>query len=327
MRVILFLTGLVALAGFVAAAEPGATPGDGPALLDGSTEIGRLHASGKDLAKPYIWPLTAPGNVAVTRAWPMDKTGAKSTDHVHQKSAWFCHGDVIPEGVTLKQKVKGVDGVDFWAEAAGHGVIVCKSLDHAGNRYTLTNEWRTADGTKILDERRTITARDLGGARLLVFDIELQANDSPVTFGDTKEGAFGVRVNDQMAIKTGQGTITNAEGKTGEKACWGYPSKWCDYSGTVDGKPVGIAIFDDPANPYPSCWHVRDYGLMAANPFGRGKSGFPAMKGRSDLVKMAKGDRLKFRYGILTHTGDAQSGRVAEHFETFLKAGKAGATE
>ena len=36
----------------------------------------------------------------------------------------------------------------------------------------------------------------------------------------------------------------------------------------LGGKTVGLAIFDHPSNPrHPTTWHVRDYGLFAANPF------------------------------------------------------------
>ena len=36
-----------------------------------------------------------------------------------------------------------------------------------------------------------------------------------------------------------------------------------------NGEKVGIAILDHPANPrHPVRWHVRGYGLFAANPFG-----------------------------------------------------------
>jgi hypothetical protein len=66
-------------------------------------------------------------------------------------------------------------------------------------------------------------------------------------------------------------------------------------------------------------WHSRGYGLMAANPFGRDKSGFPDAKGRTDLVKLAKGEHIKFRYGLLVHPGDAKEGKVAECYETFAQ--------
>ena len=279
-------------------------------------------------AKPYFWPVNAPGGVPVTRAWPMEKAKpGESTDHPHQKSAWFCHGDVIPEGIELKVKAgdKRVKGVDFWSEGKGHGKIVCTEVGKPtsggkGQAGILTkNEWRTADGTKILDETRGITLYDLGDARLFVLAIDLHASVAPITFGDTKEGAMGVRVHDAIRAQKGNGQLVNAHGKVGEKGCWGQRAAWCDDSGAVDGKKVGIAIFDDPKNPYPAAWHSRGYGLMAANPFGRAESRFPAVKGQTDLVRLDKGQHLHLRYGILVHTGDVRAGQVAEHFRRFVK--------
>src|SRR5262249_1849132 len=117
---------------------------------------------------------------------------------------------------------------------------------------------------------------------------------------------------------TGKGKLENADGKVNEKNIWGQKSPWCDYSGTLDGKVVGLAILDDPANNPTCCWHSRGYGLMAANPFGRDKS-FPAMKGKTDLVKLAKGEHLKLRYGVLIHPGDAKDGKVADYYQRFVK--------
>lgn len=292
----------------------------------GSELVGRYHIDAK-WAKPIFWPLKAPGGIEITRDWPMKKkTPDEKGDHPHQKSAWFCHGDVIPEGLDLKVKSsdKRVKGVDFWSEGGGHGRIVCTSVGEAksarvGASIATKNEWRTADGIKIMDETRTIRLHDFGKARLIVFDIDLHASVCPITFGDTKEGAMGVRVHEQLNEKIGKGKLENAEAKTMMKECWGQFSAWCDYSGTLKGQNVGIAIFDDPKNPHPAVWHSRDYGLMAANPFGRKASGFPAVKGKTDLVRLAKGEHLHLRYGILLHTGDARDGRVDEYFLRFVR--------
>jgi hypothetical protein len=256
----------------------------------------------------------------------------ETTDHPHQKSLWFCHGDVVPEGLELKSKVRGVAGVDFWAEGQGHGRIVCTQvsepkLSMGHGAVTTQNEWRTAEGQKILDETRTIRLHNLGTAQLFVFDIDLHASVVPIIFEDTKEGSFGIRINDSiMEVKTvdrkrvkGAGQLENSDGKVGESNLWGHRAAWCDYSGLLDGKTVGLAILDDPGNPYPAYWHSRGYGLMAANPFGRDKSGFPGMKGRTDLVKLAKGEHLKLRYGVLLHSGDAKSGKVAEYYQQFVR--------
>ena len=133
----------------------------------GEDEVARYHI-GPGVAKPYFFPVLAPGDLPVTRGWPMVKGLPKeSTDHVHQKSAWFCHGDVIPDGVTVvPSSDKHVKGVDFWSEGKGHGKIVCTEVVGAKGRageahVTTKNEWRTADGTKILDETRRFNVLEL----------------------------------------------------------------------------------------------------------------------------------------------------------------------
>jgi hypothetical protein len=276
----------------------------------------------KPLAKPFLWPVLSPAGVPVTRAWPMDRTSPDKTDHFHQKSVWFCHGDVIPEGIDLK----GKHAVDFWSETAGHGRIVCVDAAVKSGRLETKNEWQTADGVKILAEERAIGLQEVSGGRLYTFECKLIASVCPITFGDTKEGSFGVRVNDAIRteISTG-GTVTSSDGSIAmaqvkdNLPMWGKFADWHDYSGSIGGKTAGIAIFDHPKNPSRAAWHTRAYGLMAANPFGRAKSGFPALKGNTDLVKLEKGKSLTFRYAIFVHDGDVKSGKVAEAYAAFAK--------
>ncbi len=342
----------LALAPAAAAADPRATAtasADGTHVefrADGELVTRYVHAgtvrvekgSGtKLLAKPFCYPLNAPGGVPVTRDWPLKRgTPGETTDHFHQKSLWFCHGDVIPEGLTLANKSadKHVRGVDFWSEAAGHGRIVCTKVTMPAQesptcvRVRTVNEWQTADGQKLLTETRRIGLELLPDGRLLTFDIALTAA-VPVTFGDTKEGSLGVRVADEFALnrKGSAGVVTSATGKSAKAGAkdnlpvWGEESPWHDYSGTVDGKPAGVAIFDAPTNPHKAAWHTRAYGLMAANPFARADSKFPGRKGDAPEVKLAKGETLTLRYGVYVHAGDAAAGKVAAAYAAFA-AGK-----
>ena len=49
---------------------------------------------------------------------------------------------------------------------------------------------------------------------------------------------------------------------------------------------------------------------MAANPFGRAEAAFPDTKGKTDLVKLAKGEHLKLRYGLLLHHRRGREGEA-----------------
>lgn len=317
---------LFLLFAFPASAQTITKNGDRYDFKVGDELVTSYHV-GKDVVKPYLWPLNAPGSVGLTRGWPQaeNNPGDKTKDHPHHKSAWFCHGDVIPVGLEMKARSsdKRVEGVDFWSEAKGHGRIVCVRSDAKGGALETANEWVAPDGQKVLDETRTIRVAKAGKGFLVTMDTVLAATVCPIIFGDTKEGSFGIRVGDTINEKDGKGVMTNAEGKTGEKAVWGFISPWLDYSGkTHDGKEAGVAIFASPKNGVPSAWHSRSYGLHSANPFGRGgHAGFPAYKDKkADLVKLDKGESLKLTYAIYLHPGDVKTGDVAEAYKAF--AGK-----
>ena len=281
----------------------------------GNQVVTRYHAHA-DVAKPYFWPVITPAGVAVTRDWPMVADAKEAKDHKHQKSAWFCHGDIMLDGHTPTKR-KGIEGTDFWSEESGHGKIVCTDLAMKSTPGAVVvdtrNIWKDSTGKAILTEARTLIfkPRDANSWIMEVTSI-MTASQGAITFEDTKEGSFGVRVRDDLTEKPGTGILTNAEGLKGEKNLWGKKSAWCDYSGTTGAKTVGVAIVAHPENPYPTCWHSRGYGLMAANPFGRGKSGFPDMKGRTDLVKVNKGESIKLTYAMVVHDGDATSAKLSE---------------
>ncbi len=136
---------------------------------------------------------------------------------------------------------------------------------------------------------------------LIVETIKITASPGPIKFGDTKEGFAAIRMAPSLALKGGTGHILNSEGDKDDKA-WGKRAKWVDYTGQMNGKTVGVTMFDAHTNyGYPTYWHARDYGLLAANPFG-GKAFTGDAKNEAPLeVKM--GDSVRFRYITLIHDG------------------------
>ena len=98
---------------------------------------------------------------------------------------------------------------------------------------------------------------------------------------------------------------------------WGKRAYWCDYYGPVEGKTVGVAIFDHPDNPrHPTWWHVRDYGLFAANPFGQ--HDFEKLQDKSaGNLTVPAGKSITFKWRVLIHPGDAETGHVADLYKAF----------
>ncbi len=146
------------------------------------------------------------------------------------------------------------------------------------------------------------------------FEITLHASHGELTLGDTKEGSMAIRLAPTMRVrgKVGRGHIVNSEGLR-DGATWGKRAAWCDYYGPVKGKVVGVAIFDHPQNPkHPTWWHVRDYGLFAANPFG--VHYFEKKPKGSGDISIPAGQSLTFRYRLYFHKGDEKEAKVAEHY-------------
>jgi hypothetical protein len=147
----------------------------------------------------------------------------------------------------------------------------------------------------------------------------MTAEQEKVVFGDTKEGTFGIRVPEVLAVDTKKGgRIVNAEGAVNGDA-WGKRSAWVDYHGIIDGEKVGIAILNHPSSfRYPTHWHVRTYGLFAANPFGVHE--FDNLQDtKAGEYILPKGESFTLRYRILFHKGDANEAGISDAFKKYAE--------
>lgn len=283
-----------------------------------------FYVRGAAVTKPYLHPLRAASGTYVTRMWPMEKVPEEASiakpDHPHQRGLWIAHDSVIADGVKL----------DFWNNEASYttpnrGKIVLAKLGKiAGGKekgsIAATFDWTDLHGKKVLTESRVMTFYNDPKLRIVDFDVTLTPVMN-VTFGDGKDGFFGIRMRPVLQEEGGTGQIVNADGLVGEKAVWGKPSNWCDYSGEVNGETLGIAILDNPENPHhPVRWHARAYGLFAANPFGLAV--FTGDKSQDGSIPVEAGHSLRFRYRVIIHPGDVKSADVAGQWAKYTaKAG------
>ncbi len=257
--------------------------------------------------KPIVWPIIGPTGAKMTRNYPLaDPLPAERRDHVHHRSLWLTHGNV--------------NGVDFWSEKGNSGRIKHqKYLRVQGGEQAIIetlNAWTTAEGKTVCQDRRRLTFRATESQRMIDFDVTIIASEGPVTFGDTKEGTFGVRVAGSMKVdaKPG-GQITTSKGATGREA-WGKPASWVDYHGPVEGKECGLAILNHPSSfRYPSHWHVRTYGLFAANPFGY--KAFKSQVASNGTHQMKQGESFSLFYRVLLHGGAHSTKRMEQAFSKY----------
>lgn len=315
------------------------TVSDGTALIASRSGpvLGYLPQSG---LKPVFFPVrTLDGRLAVRR-WPVvDDTAEKITDHIHHRGLWFTYGDI--------------DGVDYWAEKAKQqGTIRSDSLEVSDSdtaKLSTHWTWLKPDGSRHLSSDLTMTAAIDASTLVLDFDITLKADQQDLHFGDTKEGAFAIRVPSTMAVDSKQGgSILNSEGHS-DRDSWGQSAPFVIYTGplpqddslqtaapearqdVLDGSQTGggdsgtgsIAILVHPKSfAYPGRWHVRTYGLFAHNPFGVKDFAEAAElnadeKAREGGFTLKRGDQLDLKYRVLVSDAVLEPSMVERYWKDF----------
>jgi len=267
--------------------------------------------SGSDVGKPFLSPLRAASGTIVSRLFPMEKIEGESRDHLHHRGLWFSYDDV--------------NGIKFWENDPSYTkpnigrIIVQKASLKPGTGSQVLEavfDWNDPSGKTVLVENRKMTFYSDPALRTIDFDITLTAS-AKVVFGDTKEGAFAIRLADALAEKKGTGKMVDAEGHQGMKDVWGKRENWVDYSGAINGEKLGVAMFDHPSNPgHPVRWHSRDYGLFALNPWGQHAFDENAEEVHTTLEA---GKSLHYRWRVVIHPGDTESAHIAELYQKFAK--------
>ena len=288
------------------------------------------------IKKPVLYPIRSAAGLLVTRGYPLDPKPGERADHPHQVGLWFNYGYV--------------NGLDFWnnsdaikpENAAKYGTIHHKKVVSAksgAGRGELSVEmsWDAPDGKTLLVEQTRFVFESQPGLRSIDRLTTLTAQGEKVSFSDNKEGVLGMRVargleqpENRAQVLTDAlgkpekvatpdnsqvtGSYTSSEGKTGD-AVWGTRGRWTMLTGKVDGKPVTLAILDNPSNPgFPTYWHARGYGLFAANTLGQKEMS----SGKETLdFALEPGKSATFRYRIVVLDGTATPDQVEAQYKRF----------
>jgi hypothetical protein len=265
--------------------QPGAV-----VIRAGDEPLATYVYSDPNILRPYFKDVFAPGGVRITRNYP-PREGIDRTDHPTMHPGLFlAFGDLA--------------GADFWRNKATVKHVeftkppVCKN---GRGGFTVHNQYVAEQVT--IDETCEYTFVVRPGGVLILWDSTFRSARSPFYFGDQEEMGLGVRVATPIAVTSQMGgRILDAEQRKGEREIRGHTAAWCDYSGRIGERFVGIAIMPDPGNFRPSWWHVREYGLMVANPFGCEA----LAKGEPSKVVVQPGEPFKLRWAILIHSSPTE---------------------
>ena len=275
------------------------------------------------IAKPYLMPLRTASGVIVTRGFPVRNDVSKgdpkaSSFEPHQRPLYFGHGDI--------------DGLDFWQEQVfdkyyndhghqGYGHMVNESVETGpakGDSGTIraTYALESPNNRVIGEETQSFTFRGDRTTRIIDCEFVVHATAGPIDFGDTKEGTFAIRLAPELSAPNDH--MINSNGAEGEKAIWGKPADWVEYSGSISGKRVGIAVFDSPKSfRHPTTWHARAYGLFAANPFGLRE--FTSNPDKDGSWAVPEGKSIRFRYRVLIREGDFTPSQISEAYKEYSR--------
>ena len=260
------------------------------------------------IPRPYFAHVMTPSGVQVSRNHPPVE-GKDSTDH-----------DTYHPGLWLT--FAGINGNDYWRlkKKTEHEMFIAGPEGGPGKgSFTVSNFYldaKDSTGNRIAHEicKYTILVRE--NYYLLIYDSTISSDKSDLVFGDDQEYGLGIRVQTPIEERNG-GQILNADGLKGAKKAYGKASNWADYSGVMDNTLIGMTVMPDPKNFRPSWYHTRDYGLIAANPFGRkGVAG-----GKKSEVLVKKGEKFHLGFGIAIYS--AAPGAAVDRdamYKDYLKA-------
>ena len=239
----------------------------------------------KKIQRPFFETLKTPDGIQVTRNHP-PVAGKDPVDHADMHPGlWLAFGDL--------------SGHDFWRNKGPRVVHERFAAEPTGGRdrgsFAVANRYEAGD--KVLCRETatyTIIARPNG--YFILWDSAFKAEGDGHWFGSQEEMGLGVRVATSISVKNGNGRIQNSAGAVNEKGTWGKAADWCDYSGMLARRHVGITLMSDPAiGPDRKPWfHSRDYGVVVANPFGP-RAGGP------DKLPLPADKPMRLRFAVFVH--------------------------
>jgi hypothetical protein len=268
--------------------------------LDGKT-VANYVAHDEKIPRPYFAHVKTPSGIQVTRNYPPVK-GVDPEDHATlHPGMWMSFADL--------------GGRDFWRNKCR---VVEEKRVKKEDAPTIEVSSKYLDGETVIARDTTqFTILPRAGGYLLMWDTTITPQIDGLWMGDQEEMGVGVRVATGLAVKSGKGGhITSSSGGRNEAGTWGKTADWCDYSGTIDGKSVGVMLMSHPANDRKPWFHTRDYGLMVANSFGK-RAGAP------EKLALEKGKPLRLQFGVLVHENkEGTEVDLAREYQTYCDAAK-----
>lgn len=265
------------------------------------------------IPRPYFCEVHTPDGIEVSRNHPPIE-GVDRTDHpTYHPGLWLAFGDI--------------SGADFWrlkAKVDHDGIVEEPKGESGRGSFAVRNIYQSRQDEICREVCRyrleVVPPDELGGgsssAYLFFHESEFYSDQNDFVFGDQEEMGLGVRVATPISGKE-DGVVTNSEGGKTEQGTWGKIADWCDYSGPLEDRRIGMTLIPHPEN-FRKCWfHARDYGVLLANPFG--EKVFTDCE-KPSAIPVKKGERFPLRYGVFIYsTEPGNEDLPAKGYAAYLK--------
>ncbi|MBN2595050.1 MAG: PmoA family protein [Sedimentisphaerales bacterium] len=297
-------------------------------------ELFTSYLYGENMTRPLLVPVRTPSGIDVSRRYPLTEIEGGSTDHEHHIGIFFA--------------VDQVNGVNFWKNTGVPPQIkhveITEMTGGAGTgKLTAISHWIDDKQQVLLDERRTMIflAGEHENEYAIDMSIDLTAKCTRVVFEDIEEGMFAIRLSDYFRESnpenspklggpmpdesiSGTGKYFSSNGDETAKDVWGKRARWVALQGIRKGTVVGIVILNHPASiNYPTYWHVRNYGLFSANPFGQGdfQRQQPKEYRKNKVIPLhltlEGGETAHFRFLVIVYEGFRTNEQIEKRFKKF----------
>lgn len=245
--------------------------------------------------KPYIETLRTPEGRNVLRDAPWD--------HLHHHGLMFAIS---------------ANGCDFWGEFDDrHGtqatVRILPDADPETSALETEIDWNAPGPKNILKEIRKIDVRQTADVTLLDWQTTLKSDKKAYLEGSHY---FGLGLRFDASMDKGGRFFNDTGNHDGEivrgderlKTC-----KWTAYTAKLDGKPVTVALFDNPSNPIP----------MKAYTMGDSGQSFAYMGASLNLHRVPKAleaDKpMTFKYRVAVWEGETSPEAVEEACKEYVQ--------
>lgn len=290
---LVFVVSLVAVGRSIGADKPaGFEFDDQPGRLlirVGDQPIATYVYADEQIPRPHFKQVATTTGTPVTRHNP-PREGVDLADHAQMHPGiWLAFGDL--SGADCWRLKARVEHLEFTKKPG---------LETGVLTFGVRNRYLDATGAKTL-------CLEQCDYRFEPVDIGYRIRSSSVfsnaerdfTFGDQEELGLGARLATPLVVNNG-GHITDSAGRRDEAGIRGHQADWCDYSRVIDNRRVGVLLVPGKENFGRSWFHIRNYGLMVANPFGREALG----GGEPSRVTVKAGEPFRLAFSLLIYDCD-----------------------